>query len=248
MYFHPRQGTQGQFVAKTDLANDHHLPNGRKVYLHHPENHINARLWESSSPNDRADQKVCCTPLNDDQNFYFHIDFDNLSKAELTLLLTSLRPSPEFRHRLGLGKPLGLGTVEVAIEGVFLIDRIARYGLDALNQPRYHTVCRKGPPQEIAWTERYPEEAARVRELQDEGKFTWPEPDTTLIDDETLKILQTVGDPGNLEERSPVQPPLLDGQDPEHETFRWFQENERSVAPQALKPILANKKLPTLNT
>lgn len=50
-------------------------------------------------------------------------------------MVKSLRPSPEFRHRLGLGKPLGLGTVEVAIEGVFLIDRVARYTKDPLGAP-----------------------------------------------------------------------------------------------------------------
>jgi len=248
MYFHRADGS-GRFISKKGFAIGTQVnprPNGRKVYLHHPPGSAN---WESKNKDPQQEKlKLRCTPLDagQDQDFYFHIDFENLNEAELGLLLTSLRPSEEFRHRLGLGKPLGLGTVEVAIEGVFLVDRIARYNVNALNEPRYHEIWRKTPPlQEIAWAELYPEEAARLRELRP----IWPKPDMTLIDNETLEILQTVGDPGNLEKS--VQPPLLDEQDPEQETFLWFkknQENERAGNSQALKPIQAGGKLPMLNT
>lgn len=249
MYFHPKNGNQGQFISKTALNKDDHRPNGRKVYLHHPRGSVDLETHNHDPKQEKL--KLRCTPLESGQDFYFHIDFENLNEAELGLLLTSLRPSREFRHRLGLGKPLGLGTVEVAMEGVFLIDRIARYGLDALNQSRYHAVWRKQPPsQEIAWAKSYPEEAARLSELQGGGRISWPDKlDMTLVDTETLKILQTVGDPGNLEKL--VQPPLLVGQDPEQETFQWFkknQENERANNSQALEPIQAGGKLPTLNT
>ncbi|MGH8470515.1 MAG: RAMP superfamily CRISPR-associated protein [Gammaproteobacteria bacterium] len=250
MYFHRGDGS-GHFISKKGFAIHNQAnprPNGRKVYLHHPKEIIKEEAWITRYPYDHTDQKLRCTPLEAGQDFYFHIDFENLSEAEVGLVLTSLRPSGEFRHRLGLGKPLGLGTVEVAIEGVFLVNRIARYGLDALNQPRYHAVWRKeSPPKEIAWAAGfYSEEAHRLTETENEGKLTWPKSDMTLVDTETLKILQTVGDPGNLEES--VQPPLLDVQDPEQETFLWFQENESAANPQALKPIQAGGKLPTLNT
>lgn len=253
MYFHRGDGSR-IYISKKGFAIRNQAnprPNGRKVYLHHPIEAVQEEAWITRYPYDHTDQKLRCTPLEAGQDFYFHIDFENLSESELGLVLTSLRPSEEFRHRLGLGKPLGLGRVEVVIEGVFFIDRIARYGLDALNHPRYHAVWREeSPPQEIAWVEFYPEEAARLRELQGEGRTSWPDKlNITWVDKETLKILKTVGDPGNLEEL--VQPPLLDGQDPEQETFQWFkknQANERANNSQALKPIQAGRELPTLNT
>jgi CRISPR-associated protein (TIGR03986 family) len=246
MYFHPRNGGQGQFISKTALNANDHRPNGRKVYLRHPPGSVD---WETHNHDPKQEKlKLRCTPLDKGQDFYFPIDFENLSEAELGLLLTSLRPSEEFRHRLGLGKPLGLGTVEVAIEGVFLVNRVARYGLDALNQPRYHAVWRKEPlQQESAWAGLYPEEAGRLSELRSEGKLTWPEGLVdALIDRKTLSLLQTIGVPGKLRPNTPVEPPLMVGQSPEQETFRWFQENERPENRQALQPIQPGQELPTL--
>jgi CRISPR-associated protein (TIGR03986 family) len=59
--------------------------------------------------------------------------FDNLSDADLGLLLCSFDPRllgvgwEHSAHRLGMGKPLGLGSVQVQIDGVELVDRVARY-------------------------------------------------------------------------------------------------------------------------
>ena len=39
------------------------------------------------------------------------VDFDNLSPRELGLLLYALKPAEGFRHKLGMGKPIGLGGV-----------------------------------------------------------------------------------------------------------------------------------------
>ncbi len=147
MYFHPRGG-RGTFIPKnrfygtTARHNTGSLPNGRKVYVHHRAEDVHAERWVTVDQRANAEQKLRCKPIRNerygesDSDLYFHLDFENLSNAELTLLVASLRPSPEFRHRLGLGKPLGLGTVEVAIEGVFLIDRVARYTTDPLDALR----------------------------------------------------------------------------------------------------------------
>ncbi|MGH8490900.1 MAG: TIGR03986 family type III CRISPR-associated RAMP protein [Gammaproteobacteria bacterium] len=254
MYFHPKNGTQGVFIHKTRLNKAQHLPNGRKVYLHHPWQ-PGEEPWVTADSTFNADQKLRCTPLDDKQDFYFHIDFDNLTKPELTLLLKSLRPSDNFRHRLGLGKSLGLGTVRVDIEGVWFIDRQKRYARNGLNEPRYDRAWRPVGATAADWDKLYPEEAERLKGpntltylVLERAEFYA----SHLVDKRTLDLLNTVGTPGKHSPTVRVRPPLCDdqlsGAAEEQETFRWFFENEKRSGQQALQPIQADKKLPTLNT
>ncbi len=146
LYFHS-QTNPNTYIPKGSLDKDspaRHRPNGRKFYLHHPNNGLtgnNPDNWEcrSRAADGRDHLRLSCQPLLPDPNnpFWFHLDFDNLTDAELTLLITALQPSPNHRHKLGLGKSLGLGTVKVEILGLFLVDRQGRYGPQALDQPRY---------------------------------------------------------------------------------------------------------------
>jgi hypothetical protein len=75
----------------------------------------------------------------------FEIVFQNLAPLELGALLWSLELEPGWAHRLGYGKPLGLGSVEIAVEdaAVFGPDRyeggepetpLSRVTMDALRQ------------------------------------------------------------------------------------------------------------------
>lgn len=254
MYFHPKDGLQAAFIEKTKLNISLHRPNGRKVYLHHPPNSIKKDAhgkwpWETrdDSPS-TAKQKVRCTPLDADQDFFFHVDFDNLSKTELTLLLISLCPDTEFHHRLGLGKSLGLGSVRVDIEAVCLIDRHRRYGRTALQEPRYHNIWHPAKTvQSTDWKPLYPEEAnaagTAVSLDLDQAEFY----DASLIDRDTLSCLKTIGHRDKLKPNTPVQPPLLDEQHPERETFAWFVENEKRGR-QMLPPIANGSTLPYMNT
>lgn len=125
-------------VSKQQLDLNADKPQGRKYYLHHPKQQIDAAMYVSrhDDPGLRK-QKARIRPLLPGNAFEFHVDFENLSDSELHLLLTSLRPAAEFRHRIGMGKPLGLGTVRVDVLGVFEVDRCARYGSDSLDGPRY---------------------------------------------------------------------------------------------------------------
>jgi len=226
-------------------------PNGRKIYLHHWKKfeQFKKSEWETGAKhkNKHLDQKMRCQPMNAGQDFYFHIDFDNLSEAELGLLLTSLRPDEQFKHRLGLGKSLGLGSVEVAIEGVFLIDRVKRYLEDNLDAPRYHEVYRGSmQDKKDEWAALYPQEAAAWDKALD---WKCLKQDMTLIDTkETLPLLQTVGNPANL--KAEVKPPLANGQnDPEDKTFKWFVNNDNDKATphhKSLPVIQANRSLPTM--
>ena len=254
MYFHHDQERQRSHIAKTDLTSQKHRPNGRKVYLHHPRQHLEKKgkyhYWESRE-SEHLDQKMRCQPLQSGQTFYGHLDFDNLSQAELGLVLRSLYPDSTYRHRLGLGKALGLGTVAVTIAGLFLIDRLQRYSLQGLDGPRYHQVLRGTTPQPSPppWAKFYSLEAQVLAQastnLLDSAFYR----DSTLINQSTLAVLQTVGNPDALKPDTPVSPPLLVEQrnSPELETFAWFAENDKPNKQAALPIIEAGKKLPTLN-
>lgn len=86
-------------------------PQGRKAYLIHDESLLS---WVSRNDEEKLrKQKAKVGPLRPEIEFLFDITFDNLSATELGLLLFSLKPTSGFRHRLGMGKPFGLGTVEV---------------------------------------------------------------------------------------------------------------------------------------
>lgn len=167
-------------------------PNGRKFYLHHPHDSGVLKIPYKTESTKHPDQKLRCAPIEPRKELWFHIDFDNLSPAELNLLVTALRPNGGFRHKLGLGKPLGLGSVELSIEGVFFIDRGTRYGINALNQPRYYSVWRsQAGDTEFSW--RYPEEANAIAEQLSENAG-WRDRDE-LIDAETLQKLIKLGCP-----------------------------------------------------
>lgn len=100
-------------------------PNGRKVYLHHREEDL---VWETQDKEENKNQKLLCHPIDREQSFKFSIRFHNLSDAELSLLLTALKPDDDFQHRLGLGKPLGLGSVKLTIDKLETKDLKTAYG------------------------------------------------------------------------------------------------------------------------
>src|SRR5262249_29889812 len=58
--------------------------------------------------------------------FKSKVRFENLTEVELGALLTVLDLKPSQRHHLGMGKPLGLGSVRID-STLHLTDRTARY-------------------------------------------------------------------------------------------------------------------------
>jgi len=96
-----------------------HLPKGRKFYLHHA---VPAELFEGGDPpwcsrkpdGDEGDkQRMKVGPIKVGAQFRFRIEFENLNAEDLGQLMTALRPAPRVRYKLGLGRPLGLGTVRL---------------------------------------------------------------------------------------------------------------------------------------
>ena len=110
---------------------------GRKFYWHH------AKVWQNprdlshverlALPNDQrpdeTQQNARIEVLMPGAKFEFAIDFENLSDWELGLLLwtIALPYVSDGAHHLGLGKPIGLGTIVLNIKQLDLIDRWRRY-------------------------------------------------------------------------------------------------------------------------
>ena len=126
---------------------------GRKFYWHQPDVKINSKNPTDNIVADRRKDKDGNPQSPDNQNktvelllpktkqggevsFKFTVNFENLSDAELGLLLLTLQPnlldkgnipSEQLYHHIGMGKPLGLGSVEVEITEIDLINRAKRY-------------------------------------------------------------------------------------------------------------------------
>jgi len=75
-------------------------------------------------------QHTCLRPLKPGVHFSFRVYFENLSDRELGALCWTLHPNGEFDrrycHHLGMGKPLGMGAVELHAR-LHLINRLQRY-------------------------------------------------------------------------------------------------------------------------
>ena len=217
-------------------------PNGRKYYLHHPEQQIDAGKWQSQTDKNFK-QKVQVKPLPAGKQFIFNVEFDNLSSAEVSLLATALCPADSFRYRLGMGRSLGLGQVRLHIEEINFINRKAIYGLQGLGADFSTT--------DSSFCDLDGLQAGRER--VDYGKGIGTE-DNQYIDKNTLDILNILGDPSKLKPGIATRPPLTGGQarssNWEDEGFRWFVHNDRWDSDrQYLKALQGgDDELPTLES
>lgn len=99
---------------------------GRKFYFHHPsdlkplsENGL--RLF-SGKPANRFIQ-----PLDYDTRFHFRVDFTSLEEDEFGALLLAIALEEKMRHKIGYGKPLGLGSIYLQPTALTLVDYSTRY-------------------------------------------------------------------------------------------------------------------------
>ena len=132
-FFYYSQGTEAAKDKADDLKFERHVPNGYKRYVHQ----FNPIYKEFSGAdaernNQRTRAEIC--PVGTE--FWTVVRFENLEKRELELLLTGLQPDSNFRLQLGHGKPLGMGRMRLDVLGIVCIDRMKRYSIDGLKQPR----------------------------------------------------------------------------------------------------------------
>ena len=96
---------------------------GYKLYWH--QNNEDGYSWvEKGTTNATHSDPI--TPVKAGKEFSGIIRFENLSKVELGALLFVLDLPDNMAHKLGMGKPLGLGSVKITPE-LYLSNRIERY-------------------------------------------------------------------------------------------------------------------------
>jgi hypothetical protein len=66
-------------------------------------------------------------PVCPGARFAFRVYFENLTDEELGALLWALELPAGCAHKLGMGKPLGLGSARIKVTSLRLTDRLARY-------------------------------------------------------------------------------------------------------------------------
>lgn len=182
------------------------------------------RPWVSRHDG-RADdgnkRRIRIQPVAEGEAFLFTLDFDNLSPQELQDLCASIQPTEDYVHRLGMGKPLGLGSVKLSIHAIELIDRHRRYLKDDLGAERYQLVP---PPGE---TSSHDAQCSALSRRLARASFNRAAPSVQ-------KALALLGDPLNT--CLPVHYPQLAGAPMEDKHFKWFVYND-GQGRQSLQPI-----------
>jgi hypothetical protein len=94
---------------------------GRKFYWHHPPG---SKYYEDPQGNSQVEL------LPKDTEFSFCVEFMNLNEIELGLLIYSLELDGiqgNMAHKIGMGKPIGLGSVKIVIQSCDIQSSISRY-------------------------------------------------------------------------------------------------------------------------
>lgn len=248
-YFRSRDSQKkDDFITKVDFANNppsQFEAMGGKFYLHHDQPN-QGEPWKSRLSTTKTDRRAAVRPLRAGVTFCFDIDFDNLTDRELNLLCFALRPSERFRHKIGMGKALGLGSIRIDPVSLVLIDRRKRYSAKGLftPEPRAHQ----------------PGEASRSDIVSRAATHQeW----LAQNDARALKALRLIGEThdfdgkGGADSKVPVLwVPLAESRFrvrhasalAETESYSWFSNNEKSPNKQRLKPIGSSETIPTLRT
>ena len=100
---------------------------GHKLYWHRGEN---PDIEATEKERQHEDQLTRIVPLKPGVRFAFKIHFENLRAEELGALCWALtlpgEPGKMYRHKIGMGKPLGMGAIKITPHLV-LTNRPARY-------------------------------------------------------------------------------------------------------------------------
>ncbi|MCP4368541.1 MAG: TIGR03986 family CRISPR-associated RAMP protein [Deltaproteobacteria bacterium] len=96
---------------------------GNKLYWHK-----SGKNWKEKRENIKANdtQHTRINPIKPETQFAGRIRFENLSDEELGALLFALELPEGCMHKLGMGKPLGMGSVKIT-PTLYLSSRKARY-------------------------------------------------------------------------------------------------------------------------
>ena len=99
---------------------------GRKFYFHHSQQ---ARPLSANRLIDMGGRPAnrYIEPLDYDTQFRFRLSFTNLEADEFGALVLAVALEDQMRHKIGYGKPLGLGSIYLQPMSLTLIDYSSRY-------------------------------------------------------------------------------------------------------------------------
>ncbi|GBD96758.1 MAG TPA: TIGR03986 family CRISPR-associated RAMP protein [Nitrospirae bacterium] len=121
---------QHYLVQKSDKINNlaHYNSStairGNKLYWHKSGDNWQEIDNDKIKKNEKIFTRI--KPVNPETKFTSKVRFENLSKVELGALLFSLDLPEGSFHKLGMGKPLGLGSIEITPE-LYISNREKRY-------------------------------------------------------------------------------------------------------------------------
>lgn len=116
---------------------------GRKIYWHH-------RNGLTMKNNKRNNMNVTIRPAKKGVKFEFKVFFDRITKDELNKLVWVLNlgennEKSNYCHKMGMGKPLGLGSVKIVVNSVkkrFIdldtLDNVYKYENIEINPPKFN--------------------------------------------------------------------------------------------------------------
>ncbi|MBK8184399.1 MAG: TIGR03986 family CRISPR-associated RAMP protein [Candidatus Competibacteraceae bacterium] len=97
---------------------------GFKLYWHRGQ--PDAQELQIDQPKKSLKQYTVIRPVKPGVSFRGRVRFENLNQLELGALLAALELPADYRHHLGMGKPLGMGSVRVEAATI-LYDPVKRY-------------------------------------------------------------------------------------------------------------------------
>ena len=167
---------------------------GRKFYFHNTRT-IKGR----QNPHNRR-----IRPVAPENRFTFSAQFTNLADDELRLLLYALQLEPTMRHKIGYAKPAGLGSVQIELTCLELIDYAQRYTTPSQGKTTYTG---------DALQEYVAQRIALYTENQTSGTLTdlrriwaWPPPEDVVYDYPTRRWFdQNPDKPISATNNAPVQ-------------------------------------------
>lgn len=117
----PKPEGRPKAYVLTDPKSGKRVVRGRKFYRHR----LDSVMERIAGKQDRQNKTV--QPVGAGAVFHFNVEYTNLTDSELRLLLYAIALEQGLWHKIGLGKPIGLGSAEIEIVEWIRVDREARY-------------------------------------------------------------------------------------------------------------------------
>ncbi|NWJ97318.1 MAG: TIGR03986 family CRISPR-associated RAMP protein [Chloroflexi bacterium] len=215
---------------------------GRKFYWHFNPRlphkpYLQRQEGDRSNLPQKNDQNSTVELLGEDGpvKFSFTVDFINLDQAELGMLLWALefdrdQDGGQMRHKLGMGKPIGLGSIQLQIERLELHNRISRYQAeDLFSAPTASEATPVDYQECVAAFKSYMRD---VFEVEFDKLYNIKDL-RALLNTNSIHNPKEVHYP-HLPDTS--QPELPDADSKRSESFRWFVQNNRRLKPNRSDP------------